>query len=338
MPKRDRQHAATSDRIAALPCFDGQGVTVQTTGEVTKELSLGEGRTNQNFIVTTGDATKYFVRVGGDLPHHAVVRDRERAVQRAAAAQGLAPEVVYASDDIMVMSFVNGKALTEAQMHRAAGEGVGSPLLTAITATIRKLHKTPPPRELLTGAAAGWGGPHLPQWIAYATNGGYKRLPILSDAAHLMPILEAAAGELAPPALCHFDLLPDNFVVSGDGEPSITIVDYEYTGLGQPLMDLAVLSMGCDLSTEEDAALLASYLELPEITPEVARAFLALKVLAALRETFWGVVAEVSHASALSDAEAAAYTDLNYGKLMMLRAMFNFERWERAEASTSTSV
>ena len=115
MPKRDRQHAATSDRIAALPCFDGQGVTVQTTGEVTKELSLGEGRTNQNFIVTTGDATKYFVRVGGDLPHHAVVRDRERAVQRAAAAQGLAPEVVYASDDIMVMSFVNGKALTEAQ-------------------------------------------------------------------------------------------------------------------------------------------------------------------------------------------------------------------------------
>ena len=70
------------------------------------------------------------------------------------------------------------------------------------------------------------------------------------------------------------------------------------------------------LSAQGEASLLSSYLELPETTPALAHRFLALKVLAALRETMWGVVAEQSRTSALSDAEAAAYTDKNYEKLL----------------------
>lgn len=51
-----------------------------------------------------------------------------------------------------------------------------------------------------------------------------------------------------------------------------------------------------------------------------ARAFAALKVLACLRETLWGVTAELSGSSALGADEAASYADLNYAKFMRARA------------------
>ena len=75
----------------------------------------------------------------------------------------------------------------------------------------------------------------LAAFAAYCTRGGFTRLPLLEEAEALLPVLEAAAGPLGTPALCHFDLLPDNFVVAGDlaASPSISIVDYEYTGVGQ---------------------------------------------------------------------------------------------------------
>lgn len=320
--------SSLTDRIASLPCFGGEEVRVASTTELVEELSLGEGRTNQNFIVTAlKTSKKFFVRVGEDLPAHGVSRVRERAAQRAAAERSLAPAVLHANEDIMVTEFVSGRALTDADVQTAAAQGSSSPLLRAVTTAIRELHSTPSPPELVMGATDIWSGPHLPKWLQLATESGYSRLPLVADAPPLIAELSAAAGELdanAPPSFCHFDLLPDNFVVTGDlaDSPAIAVIDFEYSAAGQPLMDLAILSMGCGLDGPQEANLLASYLQLPEVSPELAHRFLALKTLAALRETFWGVVAEVSKASALSEAEASSYTDKNYEKLLEYQKAF----------------
>ena len=45
-------------------------------------------------------------------------------------------------------------------------------------------------------------------------------------------------------------------------------------------------------------------------------------MLATLRETFWGVTAEVSGTSALSAEAAVAYTDENYAKFLTARKDF----------------
>jgi len=95
-----------------------------------------------------------------------------------------------------------------------------------------------------------------------------------------------------------------------------------YTNAGQPLTDLAVLSMGCALSAGEERRLVASYLNKDSIDDADAARFVALKLLCALRETFWGVTAEVSGASALSPEAAAAYTDENYAKFVDAKAAF----------------
>ena len=76
------------------------------------------------------------------------------------------------------------------------------------------------------------------------------------------------------------------------------------------------------MSAAEEREMLGLYLAAPADDALMAR-FGALKVLAALRETLWGVVAEVSESSALSLAEAKAYADKLYPRLEEMRAAFD---------------
>jgi aminoglycoside phosphotransferase (APT) family kinase protein len=218
-----------------------------------------------------------------------------------------------------VLELVPGRALTEADMLGAAR--ARTPLLATVTRAIRTLHAAPLPPELSAFAqgATGWGGPHLVQWVAYARQQGYCRLPILEGIDELLAQADAAAGAPGPPSFCHFDLLPDNFVLRAGGA-EVSLVDFEYAAAGQPLMDLAVLCMGCGLEGAEERNLLASYLEVDQPSEAQAHAFAALKLLACLRETLWGVTAEISGSSALRADEAVSYADLNYAKFVRARA------------------
>merc|ERR1712151_598023 len=95
----------------------------------------------------------------------------------------------------------------------------------------------------------------------------------------------------------------------------------EYTAPGQPLMDIAVLAMCCQLTPEQERNFLTSYLG-SDASEVQLYSFQALKVLAALRETLWATTAELSKSSALSDEEAEKYLLLNYGKFKDMYAEF----------------
>lgn len=303
---------------------DGKEVHVRQVRDVAEELQMGEGRTNQNFIVDV-EGSKTFVRIGGDLPFFGVSRQREHAASRAAQAAGVAPVVQYTElPDAMVLELVPGRALTADDMHSAAS-GSNDALLQAIVKSIRRLHESEVPPELNKFleevGPVGWGGPHLAKWLEYAESRSYSRLPLLDGLRPFIAKLEAVAGPLGSQKFCHFDLLADNLVLSNNGD--IVLVDFEYAAPGEPLMDLAVLAMGCSLTADEKRTLLAAYLQRDSEADFIR--FKALSVLAALRETFWGVTAELSQSSALSLEDARSYADMNYGKYVALR-----EEFERA--------
>ena len=318
------------DRAVGLSCWP-EGIKIEPTSTLdADELGLGCGRTNQNFLATAPDGTRYFVRIGLDLPAFGVLRSKEMAAARAAAATGIGAGILHTElPDALVTSFMRGRALTEAQCH-AACRGEDDGLLEALVDAIRKLHATEVPPELLAASPPGapcWSPPDLQRWIAGARAGGFSRVPLLDDCDALIESAEqfvSAVWPAAPPRFCHFDLLPDNFVVHRPdaGPVEVSIVDFEYANAGQPLMDLAVLSMGSDLSPAEERRLLARYLQKEEASDAEAARFVTLKMLATLRETFWGVTAEVSKTSALSDEAAAAYTDENYAKHLVARKEF----------------
>jgi len=323
-------------RASRLSCFEGRpNIKFVPVSEVVAELGLGEGRTNQNFIASDDEAgIRWFVRIGSDLPAYGVTRAKEQAAAKAAAASGVGATVVHAElPDALVTSFVDGRALTEAQV-KLATNGEDDALLGALMAAIRRLHDTPLPSEMLqsgtTPEALRWAPPDLMRWIEYARKGGFNRLSLLDDVDALINQIET---ECMPPWLpgdprfCHFDLLPDNFVVhdtrgAGGDDIAVTIVDFEYADVGVPLMDLAVLSMGCGLDVAEENRLVSSYLQCDQLDEGGAARFHSLKLLATLRETMWGVVAEVSGASALTPEQAAAYTDMNFEKHQAARAQF----------------
>ena len=143
-----------------------------------------------------------------------------------------------------------------------------------------------------------------------AKSKNYSRIPLVREASAIIAELEDVAGEPGTWTLCHHDLLPDNLILSPEG--NVSVIDFEYSGAGQPLLDLAIFAMGCGFDAEAESKLLMSYLESESLDPALIRTFGSLKVLAALRETMWGVTAEASGVSALSEAEAIAYTDSNY--------------------------
>jgi len=234
--------------------------------------------------------------------------------------------------DALVTAFVDGRALTEEQV-KMATSGEDDVLLGALTAAIRRLHDTPVPSEMQpsgTIPTSKWAPPDLMQWIDYARQGGFNRLTLLNDVDALMKQIETECmppWSPGDPRFCHFDLLPDNFVVhdkrvAGEKDIAVTIVDFEYANVGTPLMDLAVLSMGCDLDEAAENRLVSSYLQCDRLDEGGAARFQALKLLATLRETMWGVTAEVSGSSALTLEEAVAYTDKNFAKYQAARAQF----------------
>lgn len=315
----------TEERLAALPCFAGKEPKVAPCSAMKEYLGMGDGRTNHNFIVTLADASRYFVRVGLDLPCYGVTRPKEHAACRAVAASGVGAAVVYSElPDVLVTKFVAGRALTNDQLLAATG-GDDPKLLAALAQTLRELHATPLPAEMPPPATPTWAPPDLALWIAYARLKGFSRLPLLEGVDDMLQRVESVAtecGEAPPACFCHFDLLSDNFVFDA-ATSGVTVVDFEYAAAGQWRMDLAILSMGCALDLEADAVLLAAYLGVESCPDEELRRFAALKVLGTLRETLWGVVAEVSGTAAMPPEQAEEYSNQNYAKFLVAWQAFS---------------
>ena len=61
------------------------------------------------------------------------------------------------------------------------------------------------------------------------------------------------------PTLCHIDCNPDNIIRLNDG--SLRIIDWEYAGMGDPIMDIAMYSIYAYFSKEEALELLVIYLQ-----------------------------------------------------------------------------
>src|SRR5262249_19105478 len=91
------------------------------------------------------------------------------------------------------------------------------------------------------------------------------------------------------PVLCHNDMLPANLIDDGN---RLWLLDWEYSGAGHPLFDLAHVSAANSLSMEQQSALLSAY---PCRLPTPALAELQIfRVVALLRESLWSTIQTVA--------------------------------------------
>jgi thiamine kinase-like enzyme len=230
---------------------------------------LKGGLTNISFVATDrGD--KFVVRCGEDIPVHHVFRDRERSASLAAFEAGLSPELVHAEAGIMVLRFIEGRTLGEADL--AAN-------LARIVSLLRRCHQT---------VGSRLRGPANAFWVFHVIRDYVTLLDAEPRYLAVADRLEQAQVSL-PLVFGHHDLLPGNFIDDGS---RLWLIDWEYGGFGTPMFDLANLSSNGNFNDADDGALIEAYFDREPDEP-LHRAFAAMKVASALREALWAMVSDV---------------------------------------------
>ncbi len=258
---------------------------------------LSGGLTNLNYRVVDGDRA-YAVRTGDDNPALGIDRHNELACTKAAAALGIAPNVVHSAPGVLVSDFIQSTTLTPeliAERFR----------LERVVDAIRSIH----------AAGAAIAG-HLlyfspfqvaRTYLQFATERGLT-LPVGAAGGALGQEIQELQELIRPftPTFCHNDMMPGNFL---DATDRIWVIDWEYAGIGHPLFDLAGLSSNCEFDAELDRRLLGAY----GVDPSEHGQFRVMKAMAALRESLWAVV---QGSRTTIDFDYDGYRDENYAKFL----------------------
>ncbi len=162
-------------------------------------------------------------------------RIEEAAVQNAAAAQGIAAPVLFASDTLYLTEYVPGKVWSAADLEEPER-------LEALADVLKQLHALPP-----TGRP----------FEALAAAQNYRATIDSSHAEEADRCLSivAEAESNAEPRCCHNDLVAEN-IVSADG---VLLLDFEYACDNDPLFDLAIVAEHHALSEGAESRLLDAY-------------------------------------------------------------------------------
>jgi thiamine kinase-like enzyme len=255
---------------------------------VSVELLAG-GITNENFKVTVG-AGSYVVRLfapGAELL--LIDRAAECEITAAVARLGVGPEVVATLPDqgALVTRFIEGRRVTAEQMAERD-------VLRQVVRALRLVHAEADAPKVLDPFR------DISSYSGGALSRGVETHPDFSWGTGLAREVQAPVG-YSSTALCHGDLLNANFIQATDG---IHIVDWEYAGQGDPLFDLANLSINHRFSPDDDAILLELYQgHADEVNLARIR---VLRFVSAVREAAWSYL---QAAISPLDVDFTAYAD-----------------------------
>jgi thiamine kinase-like enzyme len=239
-------------------------------------LRLG-GLTNQVFRVQAG-AEAYCLRVPGKGTDAYIDRSVEVVNARAAAAAGVSPEVLHFGDDgIMVTRFLADCVTMTPETLRATP---GAPARAA--RSFRQLHRSGQVfafRFELFAMIDGYLA-HL-DTLGTGLPEGYHE-----TVARAQVVREALAARPLPLTPCHCDPLCEN--VLDDGR-RMWLVDWEYSGMNDPMWDLGDLSVEAGFGPEHDRAMLEAYFDGPARPTDFGR-MVIYKAMCDLLWTLWGLI------------------------------------------------
>lgn len=285
---------APPPQLCALPCWQGPITATPLSG----------GLSNESWKVTDA-AGQHVARFGPDLPFHHVDRLREVVAARAAHAAGFAPDVEYAGPGIMVSAFVSARTWGAADM-RAQPERVAD--------LLARFHRDMPAH--VSGTAFILWPFHVIR--DYARTLAAENSPFLPEVPPLMALAEAfeAAQVPLPIVYGHHDMLPANIL---EDDTRLWLIDFEYSGFGIALFDLAFAAALSDMTEPEAARLLEAYFDR---SPDAAlvRAYDAMQGAALIREVMWSMVS--ARFMAAPGADYTAYARLNQDRLTALVARY----------------
>jgi thiamine kinase-like enzyme len=258
--------------LARVPFFGN----VQQRGLKIKRL--GGGLTNVSYKVTVVGAA-YALRLAGEGTSDYIDRVAEEHNARVAAESGINAEVIFfdATDGTMVTRFVEGVSMN-------AGDGFGRDSGAPVRAAraLKRVHSL--------------GRVFKSRFDVFAAIDGYLdllrgwRTPLPEDYYEVGKRARAVrlALEMSPVALvpCHNDPWPGNLL---DADGRIYLIDWEYSGMNDPMWDLADLSVEAGFGPEQDRAMMEAY-HGTGLSPALCSRLEVYKAMSDLCWSVWGVV------------------------------------------------
>jgi thiamine kinase-like enzyme len=265
-------------------------------GSVRSIEALTGGITNRNFRVELTTGEQVVLRIGGkDTALLGIDRSVEHEATRAAAALGLAPDVIrfVEPQGYLVTRFVEGAPISEAEVRKPER-------LREVASCLRRFHEGKP----IPGRFDSFRV--VESYCATATARGVTPPAAYTDAKAVADRIEEARG-VQPAVPCHNDLLNANFIYDGE---RLWIVDWEYAGMGDRFFDLANFSVNHELTDDENEELLQAYFG--EVEEEDVRALVLMRFMSDFREAMWGVVQQ---AISELDFDFASYAESYFERM-----------------------
>jgi len=241
------------------------------------ELEPLSSLTNATYKVTA-NGLAYTLRLPGKDTYEYVDRAAEEHNARIMAAAGVNAKVLYfdATDGTMLSEFVEGVSMTETMFR----DELEAPARVALA--LKRVHHLGPVFES--------------RFDIFATIDVYLgilrklRAPLPEDyheveqgAVAVRRALEASPVPLSP---CHNDPWPANFLDAGG---RLYIIDWEFSGMNDPMWDLGDLSVEAGFGPEQDRVMMEAYYGVA--SPLVLYSRLALyKAMSDLLWALWGLI------------------------------------------------
>ena len=235
----------------------------------------------------------HILRIPGEGTAEYIDRANEAVAARAAAEAGVSPEVLHAdpATGLMVTRFIPDTVTMTPDLFRSRP---GSPARAA--QAFRRLHnsgQTFPARFDLFQMIDDYRALLATKSVALPE--GYD--DALKDAQTVRAALEARPRPLVP---CHCDPLCENFLDTGT---RMWIVDWEYSGMNDPMWDLGDLSVEAGFDAAQDRELLEAYFGTAPLPASHGR-MVIYKAMCDLLWTLWGLI---QHANANPADDFMAY-------------------------------
>jgi thiamine kinase-like enzyme len=233
--------------------------------------------TNATYKVTTGGLS-YTLRLPGKDTYEYVDRAAEEHNARIMAAAGVNAEVLYfdATDGTMLSKFVEGVSMTETRFR----DELASPARVALA--LKRVHRLGPVFKSRFDVFAMidiYLG-ILRKLVASLPEDYHE---VEQGARAVRRALDASPIPLSP---CHNDPWPANFLDAGG---RLYIIDWEFSGMNDPMWDLGDLSVEAGFEPEQDRVMIEAYYGAD--APLALYSRLALyKVMSDLLWALWGLI------------------------------------------------
>jgi len=285
------------EAVRTIPALEGFCGSLERLG----------GLTNRVFC-----AGSVCLRIPGKGTEEYINRVNEAVAAREAARAGVSPEVLHfdTGTGVMATRFLDNAVTMSPEAFKTRR---GAPARAG--AVFRKLHDS---------------GAQFPfRFELFAMIDDYLRVlstkdVVLPDGYHDVVreaefVREALSSRPLPLAPCHCDPLCENFLDTGE---RMWIVDWEYSGMNDPMWDLGDLSVEAQFDPDQDEEMIRAYFG-GAPTPAERGRIVIYKAMCDLLWTLWGLI-QLANGNPADDFRA--YADGRFARCKALMGTEDFRR------------